>query len=74
MVIEKNRRTNKYVVVDRELTAEERAKKRKLIFALQMRELEAAKQHELEHREGYCPHCHMLIPLNGVCDCGYTRR
>ena len=27
-----------------------------------------AEQYELEHKNGYCPKCHMLLPLSGKCD------
>ena len=73
MVIEKNRK-GMYIAVDRPLTQDELIRKRKLAFALKMREKEAHERHKLEHREGYCPHCNMLIPLSGICDCGYTTR
>ena len=27
------------------------------------------------HKYGYCPHCHISIPMNGVCDiCGYDAK
>lgn len=26
------------------------------------------------YNENYCPHCHMLLPLNGKCDCGYEAK
>lgn len=74
MIIEKNKRTNKYIAVDRPLTQDELIAKRKLTFALKMREKEERLRYKLEHREGYCPHCHMLIPMSGICDCGYVKR
>lgn len=74
LVIEKDRRTNKYIAVERPLTKDELVMKRKLAFALRAREREEAEKYKLEHREGYCPHCHMLIPMSGICDCGYVKK
>ena len=28
---------------------------------------------ELTKARGTCPHCHMVLPFNGVCDCGYVK-
>lgn len=43
-------------------------KKRKAL-AMHFAQLERDAQKTFDHKNGYCPHCHMLIPLNGVCDC-----
>lgn len=73
MVIEKDRRTNKYVQVDRELTKDEKAQKRKVLYAMRKQAERDLQQYKEEHRHGFCPHCHMLIPMNGICDCGYVK-
>jgi hypothetical protein len=71
-----NKRLNKNIpyeeVIHYKVYNEAMEKKRKLMFALRYRETEASRQYVLETRNGYCPHCHMLIPLNGICDCGYV--
>lgn len=28
---------------------------------------------DLTRARGVCPHCHMVLPFNGVCDCGYVK-
>lgn len=42
--------------------------KRKLAYAMRMRDREAQKQWQLDHSKGYCPKCHCLLPLTGRCD------
>lgn len=43
------------------------ANKRKLAYAMRMRDREMARQDALDHSKGYCPKCHTLLPLSGVC-------
>lgn len=50
---------------------EELSKKRRLMYALMKREEEADARHKRETQHGFCPHCFMLIPMSGKCDCGY---
>lgn len=40
---------------------------RKRFFAMKMRDREMARQDALDHSKGYCPKCHTLLPLSGVC-------
>ena len=28
---------------------------------------------DLTRARGVCPHCHMVLPFSGVCDCGYIK-
>ena len=30
-------------------------------------------EYDKEHKNGYCPKCFMLIPANGICECGYHK-
>lgn len=73
-----SKRTNTRIFFEEEIPEQEyenrQSQKRKLMYALRKREEEAQMRHDREHRNGYCPHCHMLIPMSGVCDCGYTTR
>lgn len=48
---------------------EEKAKKKKLAYALRMRAKEEQAAYEAEHAKGYCPICHMLRALDGSCSC-----
>ena len=73
-----NKRINKRVYFEEEISAKEyddrlRARKR-LAFAMKMRETEAQDNYNREQKNGYCPQCGMLIPLSGECDCGYIIR
>ena len=43
--------------------------KRKLAYAMRMRDREMQEQWQLDHSKGYCPKCHCLLPLTGRCDC-----
>lgn len=47
----------------------EAKQKRKLAYAMKMRDKEAFVQWQLDHSKGYCPKCHCLLPLTGRCDC-----
>lgn len=44
-------------------------RKRKLRFALRMQEREEREAYDREHANGYCPKCHCLLPLSGICNC-----
>ena len=73
-----NKRTNKRIFFEEAIDEREQEnrlmQKRKLMYALRKREEEEQARHNREHRNGYCPHCHTLIPMSGVCDCGYTTK
>ena len=28
---------------------------------------------DLTRERGTCPHCHLVLPFNGVCECGYVK-
>lgn len=48
--------------------AQQKANRRRLSFALRMRDLE---RQRFESNK-FCPHCFIELPLNGICDtCGY---
>lgn len=43
---------------------------KRMARALRMREKEETEQYYKEHRNGYCPRCHMLIPMGKTkCEC-----
>ena len=44
-------------------------RKRRLRWLRRKQDQEAAEAYKLEHKNGYCPKCHCLLPLNGICDC-----
>ena len=49
---------------------EKSAKERWIITTIiEQQNAKLKKQYKIDHANGYCPHCHMLIPLNGHCDC-----
>lgn len=50
---------------------EEKSRLRKANYAQMMREAEEA---ERMARRGICPCCHLVLPFNGQCDCGYKRK
>jgi type IV secretory pathway VirD2 relaxase len=70
-----SKRTNTRIFFEEEISEQENQNrqlaKRKLMYAMRKREEEAQNKYNEEHRNGYCPHCHMLIPMSGKCDCGY---
>lgn len=43
--------------------------KRKVMFARRKQELKEQRQYQIEHHNGYCPVCHMLKSMTGMCDC-----
>lgn len=73
-----NKRINKRIYFEEDISIKEYNERQlthqRLAFAIAMREKEAQYNYNREHKNGYCPHCGMLIPLNGECDCGYTIR
>lgn len=70
-----SKRTNTRIFFEEEISEREyderKTKQRKLMYALNMRAKEERDRYNDEHRNGYCPECHMLIPMNGICECGY---
>lgn len=34
----------------------------------------ANEQEDALIRRGVCPHCHLILPYNGKCDCGFERK
>lgn len=70
MYITKNHKSIR--LTDEELTeADKRQLKRQrfaMVRMLQRQESKDLQQYELEHKNGYCPKCHMLLPLSGKCD------
>lgn len=54
---------------------EQIAKQRaKLAYALKCRDYEEAAKYRDEHKQGYCPHCFILLTPDYHCDCcGYTK-
>lgn len=46
----------------------------KLAYALKRRDQEAAQAYRDEHKQGYCPHCFILLTPQYACDiCGYIK-
>ena len=70
MYITKNHKSIR--LTDEELSeADKRQLKRQryaTMIARRMQESKDLQQYELEHKNGYCPKCHMLLPLSGKCD------
>lgn len=64
VVYNKNKHCYEPIYVEK--TAKERQRVA-MIIARQDKELK--EQYKIDHKNGYCPHCHMLLPLNGQCDC-----
>lgn len=54
---------------------EQIAKQRaKLAYALRHKAKEEAAKYRDEHKQGYCPHCFILLTPDYHCDCcGYTK-
>lgn len=50
---------------------ERQARARKASYAMDAR---ANEEEEKLLRRGVCPKCHMILPMSGVCDCGYDKR
>lgn len=63
---------NKYIYEKdkKELLNKEELSKEKRKVSLMLAKLDrlAKYEYELSHSKGYCPHCHCLLPLNGLCD------
>jgi RNase P subunit RPR2 len=72
-----NKRVNKRIYFEEEISEQEyderQLQRRKLAYAMRMRDKETQERYDHEHKNGYCPICHMLIPRSGVCDCGYRK-
>lgn len=70
MYITKNRKTIR--LTDEELTDMDirqlKSQKFSVAKMLRRQEFRDAQQYKLEHKNGYCPKCHMLLPLSGKCD------
>lgn len=47
----------------------EKQRKQKAYNALRAQDIALQRQYNKEHRHGYCPKCHMLLPASGICDC-----
>lgn len=45
------------------------SEKRKMHNILRREEQRQKDEYKYTHMLGYCPHCGMLLPLNGKCDC-----
>lgn len=59
---------NKFIYEEDKKKSMSKDEKKKLKSLLQkLDDLEQA-EYKLSHSKGYCPHCHCLLPLNGICD------
>lgn len=71
------KRNNKTIFYEERIPVKEYEERQeaKLKQAKVMRFLDKIEKYKYntEHAKGYCPKCHMLIPLSGVCDCGYHK-
>ena len=47
----------------------EKERKQRAYRALAAQDNAIQRQYSKEHRHGYCPKCHMLLPASGICDC-----
>lgn len=61
-----NKHKHCYEPIYVEKTTKER---RQIALMLQKQDKELKEQYKIDHAKGYCPHCHMLLSLNGYCDC-----
>lgn len=65
---------NKYVLQEDYLSQQEieenKAKTRKIMYIVN--KIEKAKARK-EASRGICPCCHLMLPYNGICDCGYHK-
>lgn len=70
MYITKNRKTIRLTDEDLTETDIKQLERQKSAVAKMLRrqEFRDAQQYEHEHKNGYCPKCHMLLPLSGKCD------
>ena len=64
-----DKRTNQFCEIP--LTKEETDRKKRVRNLIRFLEQQERERYKREHRNGYCPICGMLIPMNGECDCGY---
>lgn len=55
------------IIATRPPTDDELKQANKVRWALRCKALEDEAQYELEHSQGYCPHCYGLKALNGKC-------
>ena len=61
---------HKNIEVEEPIRREDYVSETRLMHKILRREEQRQKdEYELTHRLGYCPHCGMLLPLNGKCDC-----
>jgi hypothetical protein len=65
----KNKKLYTYELTEAE-ALEALALRRKQLKARAMAEKKAQEEYKKEHVNGYCPHCFLLIPIGGQCECG----
>ena len=61
-----NKRKRCYEPIYVEKSAKER---QQIATIISRQDAELKRQYKIDHTNGYCPRCHMLLPLNGHCDC-----
>ena len=61
-----NKRKHCYEPIYIEKSAKER---RQIAIIISRQDKELEERYKIDHAKGYCPHCHMLLPLSGKCDC-----
>lgn len=56
---------------DKDVYTEKELKARNAQIAKGMfkQDIELKEEWARTHRHGYCPHCHLLLPATGKCDC-----
>lgn len=48
-------------------------RKRRIRFILALKDAELNREAAEDRKRGYCPQCHLLLPITGRCDCGYIK-
>ena len=48
------------------------SERKNLFMIIKRQDMEAIKQQRYE-KNNVCPHCHLVLPLNGECECGYIK-
>ena len=62
--------------VQNSLDAEEAEGKRRRYItykAMLMQDKQCQAEEADKQRRGYCPCCYTLLPVSGICDCGYIK-
>ena len=70
-----DKRRDQYILETDTMSARELTELRKQRYkGMRATDIKLRQEYARTHRHGYCPHCHLLLPATGVCDCGYTAK